>query len=221
MKVRKTPIVALATLLGTGLATGTVASAAFTGIEIDILDSGYGIGTTYQIYAAVDGGEVDAVYGDADNLLSIEASTSFYQHAFGNHKPPAQALIDAFGSLAFDSFVSIGRLTSTDDNMLDIGIDWTSFNAGGSIFTDNGTWFATPADAQVQAVNGRVLIAQFTVADDAEGNAGHVSGILNLQGKDADLTNWNAYGVGFNTLPAPGALSLLGLAGLATRRRRK
>ena len=209
-----------AAAVGSILAVGT-ASAEFTGIEIDTLDSGYGIGATYQIYAAVDGGEVDAVYGDADNLLNIEASTSFYQHAFGNHKPPAQALIDAFGSLAFDSFVSIGRLTSTDDNMLDIGIDWTSFNAGGAISTNNGTWFATPADAQVQAVNGRVLIAQFTVADDAEGNAGHVSGILNLQGKDADLTNWNAYGVEFNSVPAPGALALLGLAGVASRRRRK
>ena len=209
-----------AAAVGSILAVGT-ASAEFTGIEIDTLDSGYGIGTTYQIYASVDGGEVDAVYGDAVNLLSIEATTSFYQHAFGSHKPPAQALIDAFGSLAFDSFVSIGRLTSTDDNMLDIGIDWTSFNAGGAIETDNGTWFATPADAQVQAVDGRVLIAQFTVADDADGSAGGVSGLINLQGKDADLTNWNAIGVEFNSVAAPGALALLGLAGIASRRRRK
>jgi uncharacterized protein (TIGR03382 family) len=213
-------------LLGLSAGVGSLviagsASAAFLDIDFDTIDSGYGIGTTYQIYAVVDGGEVDAVYGDDVNALSIEATTSFYQHAFGSHKPPAQALIDAFGSLAFDSFVSIGRLTATDDNMLDIGIDWTSFNAGGSIFTDNGTWFATPADAQVQAVGGRVLIAQFTVADDADGNAGHVSGSINLQGKDADLTNWNADGVEFNTLPAPGALALLGLAGLVSRRRRK
>jgi MYXO-CTERM domain-containing protein len=213
-------------LLGLTVGVGSLvlagsATAALDGIEIETLDSGYGVGTTYQIYAAVDGGEVDAVYGDDVSALSIEATTNFYQHAFGSHKPPAQALIDAFGSLAFDSFVSIGRLTATDDNMLDIGIDWTSFNAGGSIFTDNGTWFATPADAQVQAVNGRVLIAQFTVADDAEGNAGHVSGVMNLQGKDADLTNWNAVGVEFDTAPAPGAIALLGLAGLVSRRRRK
>ncbi|MBC8201120.1 MAG: PEP-CTERM sorting domain-containing protein [Planctomycetes bacterium] len=206
--------------VGSLVLAGT-ATAAFTGIEIESFDSGYGIGTTYQIYAAVDGGEVDAVYGDADNLLSIEASTSFYQHPYGAHAPPSEALINVFGSLAFDSFVSIGRLNATDDNMLDIGIDWTSFNAGGAITTDNGTWFATPADAQVQAVDGRVLIGQFTVADDADGNAGGVSGIINLQGKDADLTNWNAYGVEFNSVPAPGALALLGLAGVASRRRRK
>jgi hypothetical protein len=209
-----------AATVGSLLAVGT-ASAAFEGIEIESFTSSWGVGTVYQIYAAVDGGEVDAVYGDAVNLLSIESTTSFYQHAFGTHKPPSEALIAAFGSLADDSFVSIGRLTSTDDNMLDIGIDWTSFNDGGSIFTDNGTWFATPADAQVQAVDGRVLIAQFTVADDAEGNAGHVSGVINLQGKDADLTNWNAIGVEFNTFPAPGALALLGIAGLVSRRRRK
>jgi len=40
-----------------------------------------------------------------------------------------------------------------------------------------------------------------------------------LQGKNADLTNWNALNV--NIAPTPGALALLGLAGLAAGRRRK
>jgi len=60
------------------------------------------------------------------------------------------------------------------------------------------------------------LIGQFTVA------AGdHVFGSVNMQGKNADLTNWNADGITFDTAPAPGALALLGLAGISMRRRRK
>ena len=34
------------------------------------------------------------------------------------------------------------------NNLLDIGIDWTSFEAGGDVYTDNGTWFVTPDDDQ-------------------------------------------------------------------------
>jgi hypothetical protein len=77
-----------------------------------------------------------------------------------------------------------------------------------------GSWFATPDDAQVYEIGGRVLIGQFTL------NGGDLEGIVNLQGKNADGTNWTVLGQDI-ALPAPGALALLGLAGVATRRRRK
>jgi len=193
------------------------ASADFLGFDIDEIDSGLGIGTTYRIYAVVDaGGEVDAVYGDDVNALSIQATTSFYQNGFGGYGTPSAALFGFFPSLEYDSFVTIGLLDDAGDAMLDIGIDFTNFEAGGAIWTDNGTWFATPNEAQVQAdADGRVLIGQFT-------SDGDVSGCLSLQGKEEDTSiNWNALGVCFDTAPAPGALALLGLAGLASRRRRK
>jgi MYXO-CTERM domain-containing protein len=193
------------------------ASADFLGFDIDEIDSGLGIGTTYRIYAVVDaGGEVDAVYGDDVNALSIQATTSFYQNGFGGYGTPSAALFGFFPSLEYDSFVTIGLLDDAGDAMLDIGIDFTNFEAGGAIWTDNGTWFATPNEAQVQAdADGRVLIGQFT-------SDGDVSGTLSLQGKEEDTSiNWNANGVQFDTAPAPGALALLGLAGLASRRRRK
>jgi len=204
-----------AAAVGSFLAAGT-ATADFQDISIDALDSGLGIGTTYRIYVNVDaGGEVDAVYGDGDNALSISATTSFYQNGFGGYAPPSAALFSFFPSLEFDSFVTIGLLDDAGDAMLDIGIDWTDFEgSGGAIWTDNGTWFATPADAQVQEVGGRVLIAQFTTDGD-------VNGTINLQGKNADLSNWNALGVEFPAPPAPGTLALLSIACLATRRRQK
>ena len=192
-------------------------SADFLGFDIEAIDSGLGIGTTYRIYATIDaGGEVDAVYGDDVNALSIQSTTSFYQNQFGGYGTPSAALFDFFPSLEFDSFVTIGLLNDTGDAMLDIGIDWTDFEGnGGAITTTNGTWFATPNEAQVQEVGGRVLIGQFT-------SDGDVSGCLSLQGKEEDTSiNWNALGVCFDTAPAPGALALLGLAGLASRRRRK
>ena len=198
------------------LVAGSSAFADLNSISVDAIDSGMGLGTTYRVYADVDAGDqVNAVYGDAGAALHIESSASFYQNAFGGNTPPSAALIAVFPSLEFDSFVSIGRLTDTDDGMLEIGIDWSAFEAGGPIFTDNGSWFATPDNAQVHEVDGRVLLGQFTVAGDG------LEGTINIQGKDDSLDNWTATDVYFNTVPAPGALALLGLAGLVARRRRK
>ncbi len=206
-------------LLGLTVGVGSLvlagsASADFLGFDIETVDNGMAGLTTYRVYAVIDaGGEVDAVYGDDVNALSIQSSTSFYQNQFGSHRAPSASLFAFFPSLEFDSFVTIGLLDDDGDAMMDIGIDWTDFeDNGGAIYTDNGTWFATPNEPQVQEVNGRVIIGQFTTD-------GVLSGCMNLQGKEADTSiNWNAVGV---CLPAPGALALLGLAGVSSRRRRK
>ena len=193
------------------------ASADFTGMQYETVENGMTGLTTYRVYAGVDaGGELDAVYGDESNTLSVNSDGGFYQNAFGGWGTPNAALFAVFPSLVFDSFVTIGLLDDANDAMLSIGIDYTDFEAGGNISTDNGTWFATPADAQVYEVNGRVLVGQFTVGD-----SDHVYGQMSFQGKNADGSNWTADCVLFDTAPAPGALALLGLAGIATRRRRK
>ena len=197
-------------------AIGT-ASADFTGMQYETVENGMAGLTTYRVYAGVDtGGELDAVYGDESNTLSVSSDSGFNQNMFGSWSAPNAALFAVFPSLEFDSFVTIGLLDDTDNAMLSIGIDYAAFEAGGNISTDNGTWFATPADAQVYEVNGRVLVGQFTVGD-----SDHVYGQMSLQGKNADGSNWTSDGVLFDTAPAPGALALLGLAGIATRRRRK
>ena len=206
-----------AAAVGSLLAVGT-ASADFQGMSYDFVENNMAGQTTIRVYADIDPGELDAVYGDGDNALSVNSDGGFYQNPLGGYGTPNAALFGFFPSLEFDSFVTIGLLDDAGDAMMDIGIDWTGFESGGNIWTDNGTWFATPDQAQVLDVNGQVLIGQFTVAD-----GDHVFGTLNLQGKEADATtNWNALGVNFDSaIPAPGAIALLGLAGIAARRRRK
>jgi MYXO-CTERM domain-containing protein len=204
------------------------ATADFNGISWTSSSSTFGLfgttdtytGDTYLIYADVDAGnEVHAVFGDTINgALNIEGSSAFFQSAYGGHSTLQinSALLGVFSSLAYDSWVTIGLSDQSDNALLNIGVVWDDFEAGGAIWTENGTWFATPDDVQVQEIDGKVLIGQFTVAS-GEG----VSGTLNLQGFDETGETWNAYQVDFNTMPAPGALALLGLAGIAARRRRK
>ena len=217
-RMKKIMFTISAAAVGSLVAVGS-ASAGFTGMSYDEVENGMAGYTTIRVHAGVTaGGQVDAVYGDNTNALSISSDGGFYQNGFGGYSAPSAALFSFFPSLEFDSFVTIGLTDDAGDAMLDIGIDWAGFEAGGDISTTNGTWFATPSDAQVMEIGGRVLVGQFTVAD-----GDHVYGSLNLQGKDADLTNWNADGVAFDSsiVPAPGALALLGLAGVAARRRRK
>jgi len=214
------------TLSLTIVAGSLIASSAmadYTGLSSVNVDNGDGTWTA-QIYAnfsaATD--ELDAVFGDAQNALLIESSSSFYQNALGGATSAAinPALIPLFPSLALDSWVTIGLEDQTGNNMLNIGIDFAGFEAGGSISTDNGSWFATPDDAQVLAgADLRVLVGQFTMV----GLDSNVSGILNLQGKAGDFETFQArdQAFDFSMVPAPGALALLGLAGVVSRRRRK
>ena len=98
-----------------------------------------------------------------------------------------------------------------------VGNSWTALAAGGG-------FFITPADAQGGAdfrVSGndtatRVLLMQLVV------NAGeHVAGTIGIAWQGPTGGGVNTTGWTFNSVPAPGALALLGLAGLVGARRRR
>ena len=218
MKITTLSIFAVGSLIA------TTAMADYTGLSQDgMMDNGDGSWTT-RIYAnfSAETDQLNAVFGDADGTLSIDSDGGFYQNAFGAATSAGinPALYDAFPSLLNDSWVSIGLEDQTGNNMLDIGINWDDFeDNGGAINTDNGTWFATPDDDQVNAgADLRVLVGQFTMY----GTGSAVFGVLNIQGKQGDFETFQVYGEAFSfEFPAPGALALLGLAGVASRRRRK
>ena len=208
--------------VGSLVLAGT-ATADYTGLSYEIAAvDGVADTWTARIYANFSDAndQLNAVYGDADNPMLVTSSGGFYQNAFGGNTSGAinPALYAAFPSLVYDSWATIGLEDNVGNAMGDIGIDWSDFEAGGSIATDNGTWFTTPADAQSLAGAGmRVMIAQLTTM----GHDSVISGHVSLQGKTAAGDTWVSLNDEFAyALPAPGALALLGLAGVAGRRRR-
>ena len=218
-------------MLGTAGAltlAGLAHATPFQGFTIESLgDMGYG--ETYRMYVNIDAGtRIDAVFGNAAGSMEISAASgmSFYQNALGG--PTSTAINSAFfplaASLEWDSYVSIGALHANgypfaENKLLDIGVDFSSFEAGGAIDSSNGSWFVTPADPQGGELMGMVFIGQFTVVGGSGDGYADLLGQISLQGKDIDGNTWQEIGVTW--VPAPGALALLGFAGLAGRRRRR
>jgi hypothetical protein len=222
-----------ATLMLSTAAALTVAGFAqatpFQGFEFESLGN-MGNGETYRMYVTVEAGaRIDAVFGNSIGGLDIGTADgmSFYQNGYGG--PTSTSCNSDFFLLApeleWDTYVTIGAIYANgspfaNNALLDIGIDFGDFNAGGDLAgVDNGSWFVTPADAQGGEVGGRVLIGQFTVIGGTGNGAADLLGQVSLQGKDANGDTWQELGVSW--VPAPGALALLGVAGLAGRRRRR
>jgi MYXO-CTERM domain-containing protein len=163
------------------------------------------------------GDRLDAVYGSEANGLVIGTTAEFYQNAAGGDSSLQinAALFGVYNSVEYDTFVTIGNYNSTGDALLVQAVDFSNFST--EVTTDNGTWVVTPDDIQGEGSGGRVLIGQFSFAA-GTGGVDSMYGSVNLQGSSADGSTWDATG---QWLPAPGAFALLGLAGLAGRRRRR
>ena len=181
-----------------------------------------------NVYAVFDRPGQDAmvaIAGTPNSPLIIQVIGGvFYNHAFGTDRAPSAALIAAFPSLAFDSFVTIGKKVATGDQLtITPGFPGVS---GSQLTTDSSGWAVTPNNPQgnpFDAANsfpgdGRVLIGQYSTAD---GTA--ISGTMLFRYID-NLVSTQLF-VTFFHVPAPGALAMMGLTGVAglfgTRRRRR
>ncbi len=185
-------------------------------------------------------GEVVGVGGSAALGIPLQINTfngTFFQHPLGKaaHLSPSAAIsnMSGFNTLKHDSFVTIGRKLDDDpifgpDQTNVLYLDsWTTTRLSGS---DEVVWFLAGLPAQGKAGGGPdnppdlVLIGQYTIVNPVPNafvfGQMFVNGIhTNAQGVVEEFTK---VGVFTTELPAPGALALLGVAGLiGTRRRRR
>ncbi|MAT80533.1 MAG: hypothetical protein CMJ29_02675 [Phycisphaerae bacterium] len=153
---------------------------------------------TVDIYASVGpGNRVDAVAGNSIQEKLLTSTYGFYQDPNGG--PTSVSINPNFYSfvpdLEWDSRVTIGALDQTGNpfdanNLGDVGINWTTFENGGTLAADNGTWYVLPTDSQGDAVpfieqdcssKYGVLIARLTAFElDAE-----ISIDALIQGRDS------------------------------------
>ncbi len=208
--------------------TGSV-QAGFLGISTVSKPNQFGL-LVVNVYAEFDRPGEDymgAIAGTPNSPLLIQViGGTFYNHPFGTDRPPQCSPLQecqTFPSFLFDSFVTIGvKAVDPNGQPVDNMVITPGFPgvSGTSLATTTSGWAVTPIDPQADPFNpeyfagdGRVLIGQFSTAD---GSA--------IQG--TFLTRLTSNGVvqqhivSFFHVPGPGALWLLGAAGLLGTRRR-
>jgi MYXO-CTERM domain-containing protein len=211
----------LFTLAGVGapLILAGSTQAAFTGVKAVLKENTFAL--TYNIYATFDqrpGDFVFAVAGTPLAPLNINVrGGTFYQNQFGGNKAPNSALFAVFPSLQFDTFVTIGKKTSAGD-ATGLAPGFPGFGPD-RLVMDNSGWFITPDDPQGQPnANGQVLLAQLSTQD-GTGFFGTI--LIGGFSNGVDFQTVVSFDTQDQQAPAPGALALLGAAGLLGYRRRR
>ena len=177
----------------------------------------------------------DILTGIGAAQMFTKNGSKFHQFAppFGTDTAPADGFILVFPALANDSYVTIGLktvpdgftdLTSLDPDWQALGFNSAQFGPGSAV----GGWSANPAIGQQGHADFTplnpdgtywVLIAQLTVT--AKPDAGVLGDMLVFWQEDDGGASLNNPGSFDNQIPSPGALALLGLAGLVGARRRR
>ncbi len=173
------------------------------------LVSGVGPNRTFRVWVEMPSDwSLDAVAGNSTMALKLTVTDgSFFQHPWGG--PTSTSINPAFFAmepeLEWDSFLTIGALTNVDNDVNSIGFDFEDFEAGLSMYDNDGGLFVLPPGPQNVPVSFEddcgtsrtgIVIGQFTVL--GAGSALNVS--MLLQGKDEFSDVWqkafDAYEVG-------------------------
>ncbi len=216
--------------VGAPLIATATASAGFLGIKVVSKPNAFGL-LVCNVYAEFDRPGQDfmqAVAGTANAPLVIQVlgGGTFYNHSFGGNTAPSTMLVNAFPSLGYDSFVTIGaKVTSAAFPDATVETPGLPQIAGSVFTTTNSGWAVTPIDRQGDPFNpdyggpgnGHILIVQFATAD-GTGISGTF--LMRFVGNGVTAAAIQSF---VHIVPAPGAAGLLGMAALigGGRRRRR
>jgi len=156
------------------------------------------LGTTYRVYAYFENAddECTALFaaGSAESNpvdLELEVTTAFYQNPVGSNlgSDINSTFFMIYPMLEYDSWLTIGSESTNDEPVSSIGMSdaFAEFQAGNGFVLNTptgGSWYMAAPGTNSLAVageDGRVLLAQLTVADDEAGEAGDISGLWNMQ----------------------------------------
>ena len=164
------------------LAIALSSTAQFKGIVVEEVDNkGIVPGKTYRIYAQMEaeGDVVDAIFGDGEDYLEVKSTAPFYQHERGGNSANElqRSDVQTLEGLAYDSWVTIGYEDNYMNALTAFLMDFSEFETGGRLYTNNGAWFVTPDMRQAAAgPDGKLLLMQLTTEGD-------ISGRINLHGR--------------------------------------
>jgi hypothetical protein len=229
----KIKTLSMLTGLGVPLIATGAARAAFLGVSSTAKPNPYGL-FTVNVYAEFDnpGGDqfyaVGGIPGWPMNITVIGGT--FYNHTLGSDQAPGTALVNAFPSLAYDSFYTIGRKVIDPPGGSTNALNLVNMPllAGTSVHTTNGSYgLVPPTSPQGNPFdpinsfpgNGSVLIGQFSMEVPQLPYYG-ITGEFAIKWI-ADGQTHEGYAAFSEIVPAPGALGLIGLAGLTCSRRRR
>ncbi|MEE9296959.1 MAG: PEP-CTERM sorting domain-containing protein [Phycisphaerae bacterium] len=217
--------------MGSLLVTGT-ASAGLIDVTIEVSPNQHPMGDlwdTWLVVAHFDNlkDQIAAVAGlQAQALLFFTGGGDMYnQDAFAGF-PLNDFPSTPIGGEAYDSYVTIGATAFPHNTLFspDFLGDWgkepppVQVILGSSFGPEsNGAWFFFGDPASVGTWGGNVIVAQFTVP---EGVGFHLEGNIAWRAFD-DPPGTTKTPFVVDNIPAPGAMALLGLAGLAGARRRR
>ena len=204
-----------AALIVSGSALADFDGASFT---VQEAVSGY---DTYQIFLNFNSptDKLLAVNGDVDGGYSALSYSGgeLYNALFAAVLPDDTGEYAAFPGMEGDSYLTIG---GQDDTSFSPGFLAANADAFGSVvrgsswsWDNNGGYFDSDPGSGAYDTGSGILIAQLTVAS---GEDITFAGTASFNGTGGELS-FAEFSV--TTVPAPGALALIGLAGLGRRRR--
>ena len=205
----KTSLIVSSLAVSAGIAAS--ANAAFTGFTVQNAGNIGGV-NVYRVFANFSSPTDILLNALKHNVTSGNMSGVVHNDLAGGSWNPTFTLLP--GQSDNDSFVTVtgnagvGAQTNLDP----------SFGSGvGSAIPANSGWFnSNPASNIVVGSSLRIMVMQVALA---AGNPGY-SASLEIGYKESPSATQPLFGSGSFTIPAPGALALLGVAGLMSRRRR-